>query len=380
VGISPRDTWREPGIFLASHRMGAPPSRTNPEGQPWNYPVLDPDRYASDDGAAGPALHFVSARIEKMFAEYDAIRIDHPQGLVCPWVYRADQPDALRAVQQGARLFASPDLPEHAELARYAIAHRSQLSADSALPRYDDHWVAQLEPEQVDRYALLFDRVVEVARRRGQADPALICEVLSTLPYPLERVLARHDLGRLRVTQKADLSDPRDVYRAENAEAHDWIMFGNHDTPSLWGLLEQWRSDGQLAVRAGYAAARLEPAPGERESFRARLIAEPGLLAHAEIAQLFASPAANVSIFFADLFGLTETYNRPGTVGPENWSLRLPPDWHDEYAARLRTDRALNVPLALWLALRARPGGTPRELVRALRDEAEQLREGPPLP
>jgi 4-alpha-glucanotransferase len=157
-------------------------------------------------------------------------------------------------------------------------------------------------------------------------------------------------------------------------------MFGNHDTPSLWGLLEQWRSDGQLAVRAGYAAARLEPAPGERESFRARLIAEPGLLAHAEIAQLFASPAANVSIFFADLFGLRETYNRPGTVGPENWSLRLPPDWHDEYAARLRTDRALNVPLALWLALRARPGGTPRELVRALRDEAEQLREGPPLP
>lgn len=382
VGISPRDTWRHPGIFLARYRLGAPPSRTNPEGQAWAYPVLDPDCYVAGEGggAAGPALRFVTARIGKMFDEFDAVRIDHPQGLVCPWVYRADQPDALRAVQQGARLFSSPVLPEHPELARYAIARRSQLNPDARTPRYDDHWVTQLEADQVDRYALLFDHVVEVARRHGRAEDGLLCEVLSTLPYPLERVLERHDLGRFRVTQKADLSDPHDVSGAEGAAPRDWIMFGNHDTPPLWRLLDQWQAERRLEARAAHAAARLAPAEGEREAFRARLLAEPGLLAHAEIAQLFTSPAENVLVFFADLFGLTEIYNRPGAPSPETWSLRLGPDWHDDYATLLRRDRALNVPLALWLALRARPERAPRELTRALRDEAERVREGAPLP
>ena len=379
VGVSPRDTWRHTGVFLAAYRLGAPPSRTNPEGQPWDYPVLDPGSHPRDGGSGG-ATRFVIARVEKMFSEYDAVRIDHPQGLVCPWVYRAGQADPLRAVQQGARLFSSPDLPDHPELARYAIVRRSQLNPDARVRRYDDDWITDLEPEQVDRYAVLFDRVVEVARRMGGGDPPLICEVLSTLPAPLRHVLERHDLGRFRVTQKADLSNPRDVYRPENAEPHDWVMFGNHDTPSLWNLLDRWQETGLAAARAAQAARSLEPSGPVREAFRARLIVEPGLLAHAEIAQLFASPARNVSIFFSDLFGQSEVYNRPGTVSAENWSLRLPPDWRDAYAQRLRRDRALNVPLALWLALRAQPGAGPRELLRALREEAERPRRGPPLP
>ena len=374
VGVSPRDTWRQPGIFLDGYRLGAPPSRTNPDGQPWDYPVLDPQRYVGADGTMGAALRFVAARVEKVFAEYDAVRIDHPQGLVCPWVYRADAPDALRAVQQGARLFSSPDLPDHPDLARYAIARPSQLNDDPETPRYDDHWVAELDDEQVEQYALLFDRIVEVGRRNGRARPALICEVLSTLPNPLARVLARHDLGRFRVTQKADLSDPLDVYRAENAEPRDWVMFGNHDTPPLWHQLEEWRAEGRLEARAAHAARCLEPSPASRDQLQRVLITAPGLLAHAEIAQLFASPARNVSIFFADLFGVQEIYNRPGTVSPENWSLRLAPDWREAYAARVREDRALNLPLALWLALRSRRAGAPHELLRALAVEAERLR------
>jgi hypothetical protein len=47
--------------------MGAPPSRTNPEGQAWNYPVLDPDQFverSSEMGssAPGPAMRMLMAR------------------------------------------------------------------------------------------------------------------------------------------------------------------------------------------------------------------------------------------------------------------------------------------------------------------------------
>jgi len=84
VGISPRDTWRLPGLFLRDYRLGAPPSRTNPEGQPWDYPVLDPDAYHSraQDGD-GPALRFVTARMQKIFAEFDAVRRRAGAALQC---------------------------------------------------------------------------------------------------------------------------------------------------------------------------------------------------------------------------------------------------------------------------------------------------------
>ena len=46
---------------------------------------------------------------------------------------------------------------------------------------------------------------------------------------------------------------------------------------------------------------------------------------------LFASGAKNVQIFWTDLFGIKERYNKPGTTGDQNWSLRMTPDFNDEY-------------------------------------------------
>jgi 4-alpha-glucanotransferase len=123
IGLSDRDAWKCRGLFLPGYVMGAPPSRTNPTGQAWHYPVFDPEKYFRA-GNPGPVLQLLSARMDKMFAEFDAIRIDHPHGLVCPWVYRADEEDPAWAVQRGARLFSSPDLPDHPGLAQYAIAIR----------------------------------------------------------------------------------------------------------------------------------------------------------------------------------------------------------------------------------------------------------------
>jgi 4-alpha-glucanotransferase len=353
IGLSDRDVWSRRPLFLPGYSLGAPPSRTNPDGQPWGYPLLHPELYR-EDGRPGPALRFLEARMQKMFSEYDAIRVDHPHGLVCPWVYRSASPDASRAVRLGARLFSSPDLPDHPDLARFAIAERAQLNADPGTPRHADDWVTRLTPEQVARYGLLLDVVVDSARRHGRAPSDLACEVLSTQPYPLRCVLERHGLGRFCVTQKADLRRPDDVYRAENAAPEDWIMIGNHDTKPIWLLLDEWERSGQLLERARYLADRLEPDAERRHAFAARLAREPGLLAQAELASLLACRARYVMIFFTDLFGLRETYNRPGLVSEENWSLRLPRDYARAYEAGRVDNGVLNLPLALAMALRAR--------------------------
>ena len=349
VGLSQRDAWSQQALLLAGYVMGAPPSRTNIEGQPWNYPVLDPAHFLSPEGGPGPALAFVAERLGKMLAEFDGLRLDHPHGLVCPWVYRADDPDPYHAVQNGARLFSSLD--HHPELARHAIVHPDQLSRER--PAYADDWVRELTPEHERRYALLMDTLMEQVHVHGRRKEDVLCEVLSTETLPLKHVRLRHGLGRFRVTQKANLDNPADVYRSENAQPQDWIMAGNHDTPSIWRLTKDWQGQEEGRKQAAYLARRLRPdAPAPLAS---SLAADYRKLAHAKVADLFLSPARHVMVFFADLFGMEETYNVPGTVNEDNWTLRIPADFVRRYEDERRRGEALNLHAVLALALRARP-------------------------
>jgi 4-alpha-glucanotransferase len=292
----------------------------------------------------------------KLTAEYDGLRIDHPHGLVCPWVYRAGQPDPVRAVQQGARLFAAPDLADHPELAQFAIPRPEQLDRGKA--RHDDNWVKTLEPAQVRRYALLFEEILNCAAASGLGADEIACEILSTQPYPIQQVMALHGLGRFRITQKADLDNPADVYRGENAAPADWIMLGNHDTPSIWQVAADLVAAGRSEQQAVYLAGRLNIPRAARAQWIRRTAADPGELAQAKCTDLFVGPASNVMIFFTDLLGLRRQYNRPGTVSEENWSLRIAPGYQQRYRARAAEKRALNLPAALAAALRARSGGS----------------------
>jgi 4-alpha-glucanotransferase len=337
VGYSEPDTWRHAAAFLRGYLMGAPPSRTNPEGQPWGYPVLDPAQYA------GAARDLVVARARKALGDYDSLRIDHPHGLICPWVYRSDTGNDAQAVRDGARLFESPDLADHPALAQFAIARADQI--DRTKPRYHDTWVTGLDADQIARYTVLFDAFLEAADRNGRSRSDITCEVLSTMPTPLGSVLAGHGLGRWRVTQKANLDDPSDVYRTENVAREDWLMLGNHDTAPIFAVIGAW-SASQRETWSRHLAARLRLAHPER-------LAGDGYLASAMLAELFASRAENVSIFFADLFGLEERFNVPGRIDDTNWTLRLPHDFEALHANQLARDHALDIPLAIDLALAA---------------------------
>lgn len=352
VGLSPRDEWASQAFLLRGYRMGAPPSRTNPEGQAWNHAVLDPALYFAEGRRPGPALRFLQARMEKLFGELDGVRIDHPHGFVAPWVYKADEADATLACQNGARLFSSPDLPDHQSLASLALVRPDQLDLD--VPRHADGWVRSLDDDQVERYAVLVDAIVEAARHHGHPTEDVACEILSTQPHPLGRVMARHGLGRFRVTQKADLDRPQDVYRGENAAPADWIMVGNHDTRPIWLLARDWVDSGASRKQAEYLATRLLAPEEDRDAWVRETAASRNALVQAKLADLFVGPASNVMMFFTDALGLEEVYNRPGVVDDVNWSLRVSPEFRREHAERVAVGGAVDLPRVLARALRAR--------------------------
>lgn len=363
VGFSAQDSWAFQRLFLSDYRMGAPPSRTNPAGQPWGYDVLDPAQHGTLDDP-GPALAFVRARVRKVLQDFDGVRIDHPHGWIDPWVYRADDPDPLHAVQNGARLFSSPDLPDHPALARFSVVAGDQLRR--SVPRYADDWVGSLTPPQADRYSRLVDIIVDEARLQGRDPSRLVCEVLSTLPCQVREVLQRHGLGRFRVTQKANLDNPADVYRSENSAPEDWIMLGNHDTPSIWCAIERWATSEQLQRRAAYLAERLVREPTKRPAFAQGLLNDPGRMADAQLADALASRARNVFVFWTDLFGMKEPYNTPGEVSPDNWTLRVPHHFEAAYRDGVRRGQALDLRRACALALQARGGSACDTLAQQL--------------
>ncbi len=345
AGLSHADRWAHRDALLEGFSMGAPPSRTNPLGQPWGYPVLDPARQAR-------ARALLEARYRKLFREYDGVRVDHPHALVCPWVYRANAADPYQAVRAGARLYSVGPRAELPELAAFDIARAGQL--DAREKPWADRFVTSLEPEQVEHYAWAMDALVAAARASGEGARAVACEVLSTLPYPLGRVLERHGLGRFRVTGKADVTKSDDVYLPEAAREEDWVMTGTHDTPPLWHTARAW-SEPVAAARRAHAAARLSPDGVGREELLRHLSSSREALAQAEQALLFTSRARQVMVWWSDLLGEARLYNRPGEVHPENWTLRVPSDFRAVQAERASRRAAFDPAAALALALAARP-------------------------
>ena len=333
VGYADADVWAYRAAFLRGYHLGEPPSRTNPAGRAWGLPVMDP---AQLNGRAG---ELVRARAHKAFAEYDSLRIDHPHGLICPLVYPANTGDDDEAVRGGARLFESPDRAEHAA---YALVGLEQL--DHAQPRYADAWVKALSEAQARAYAAKLAPLVAHAHGRDARD--LSFEVLATMPRPLGAVLEAAGCGRWRIAQKANLNDARDVYRMENAQRTDWVMLGDHETAPIFELLRAWPSTTRDAW-ARHLTERL----GLARPWR---LADPGFLANAMLAELLASRAENVAIFFADLFGYHERFHAPAEIGhAANWSLRLPSDFTAVYEERRAAGRALDLELATELALAA---------------------------
>lgn len=349
IGFSNRDFWAWRGLFLRDYLMGAPPSRSNPEGQPWGYAVLDPEHMRP--GKAG--MRLLKARFESMLSRYDGLRIDHPHGLVCPWVYRADDPDPFHAVRTGARLNCAPHLADHPDLARYAAIRAEQVDGSGGLTRWDDEYVREMEPGQVSAFGRVLEMILRTARDHGQPESSIMCEVLSTWPAPLRAVMNRHGLGRLCVTGKARPDNPDDPYRSENTGPNDWIMVGNHDTPPLRHMVKSFGSR-RRRERAGLLALHLGDTAEERERLTTLFASDTNAFCQGMLTELFVAPARNVSVFFPDLFGMADRYNTPGTVGPHNWTLRVPSDFRNVYARQRRRGKAFDVAATLAGALRVR--------------------------
>lgn len=122
IGISSRDEWAHQDLFLPGWRLGCQAGGPDDGAQLWNRPVLNPNLLFNAEGELEldrPAACYLKRLYTKLFHRYQGgVRIDHPHGLINPWVFPAGETDPKRAQQRGVRLHSAPAAHP---LARYRL-------------------------------------------------------------------------------------------------------------------------------------------------------------------------------------------------------------------------------------------------------------------
>ena len=351
VAFSDRDTWAYQSLFLEGWMLGCPPDYFSKDGQAWGFPVVDPKKMFNEDGSLGEAGEILKRLYKKMFKENPGgVRIDHIVGLIDPWVYKAGKKPMP---EQGAgRLYSSP---EHPELSQYAIATMDDLNLEIGSDK--EKRVKKLSKEQIKKYGAMIEKIViAAAKEEGLNKDAIVCEDLGTLTFPVESVMKEYDLQGMRLTQFVKHEMPEHPYRCCNIVERSWAMVGTHDNEpiSMWADSMINTHEGYLNVVNLVDDMYSELKGKDRDDLIVKLTTDAKALMNVKLAEIFASKAANVQVFFTDFFGIKATYNTPGTSGDKNWSLRVPDNFEEVYCNNCKDGLALNLPLILKMAIEAR--------------------------
>ena len=321
VAFSDRDCWAYQSLFLDGWMLGCPPDYFSKDGQAWGFPVMNPEKLYKSNGD----LDEGGVLMKNLFKENPGgVRIDHIVGLIDPWVYKAGKKPK---VEEGAgRLYSSP---EHPFLNRFAIPSIEDL--DSEIKPDKEKRVKKLSTKQIKLYGRLIEKIViAAAKEEGLDKDSIVCEDLGTLTNPVAAVMKEYKLQGMKLTQFTEPEKPLDPYRLKNIDEKCWAMVGTHDNQPI----KMW-ADSMINTHEGYLHVKnlVEdmdfPDWENKDDLIVELTNNAEFLAQTKLVEIFASKAENIQIFFTDYFNIYEVYNRPGTSGNANWSLRLPDNFRD---------------------------------------------------
>ncbi len=320
VAFSDRDSWAYQSLFLDGWMLGCPPDYFSKDGQAWGFPVMNPEKLFHDDGSLDEGGILMKNLFKKMFKENPGgVRIDHIVGLIDPWVYKAGKKPKI---EQGAgRLYSSP---EHPELKKYAIPSMDDL--DMTLEADKEKRVKTLSKAKIKKYGRLIEKIViAAAKEEGLNKDAIVCEDLGTLTNPVAAVMKEYGLQGMKLTQFVVPEKPEHPYRCKNINEKTWAMVGTHDNEPI----KMW-ADSMINSHEGYLHVKnlvedLDfPDWDNKDALIVELTKNADFLAQTKLVEIFASKAENIQLFFTDYFKIYDVYNKPGTSGDANWSLRLP--------------------------------------------------------
>lgn len=322
IGDSPvatpaADEWIHQHLFLQGKALGCPPDYFSPEGQRWGFKYFDPEKIFNKDGSLGEAGLILRKKYEDYFASFPGgLRIDHVIGLVDPFIYTTAE---KMTAENSGRIYSKKG--------------------------------SQYKKHGKEYENILRQIVLPAAEKYGIDTSSIICEDLGEVTRPTAKAMKNLNLSGIAVTQYD--------YRGATTPEKDLIMLGSHDNVSYLEFVEDLFS-GNQAERFGKKTYLLaeDTAPKNAtaediQKYADDIRADKKKFIAASFAELFASPARRIQIFFTDLFGIPKTYNRPGTT-EGNWSLRIGENFENDYYKAVSEGKAPNFAQIIATALRHR--------------------------
>lgn len=349
VAFSDRDNWAYKALFLDGWCLGCPPDYFSKDGQAWGFSVVDPEKMFNEDSSLGEAGELLYKLYLKMFKENPGgVRIDHTVGLIDPWVYKKG---ALPKIEEGAgRLYSSPF---HPELKKYSIAREDDTNPEVEPDK--EKWIKKLDDWQIEKYGRTIEKIVIAAAIEAGLDKnAIVAEDLGTLTYPVVKVMEKYALAGMKLVQFVVAEEKDHAYRCCNITENSWAMVGTHDNEPIRMWAQSMIGKPELTPHVDNLMEDLYKGVPNYDEIKEKLYTDDKFLAFSKLVEIFAAKNENVQIFFTDFFGINEVYNRPGTSGDPNWTLRLPGNFEELYERNLSSGDALNLPLALIYAIKAR--------------------------
>ncbi len=263
-GRESAEVWTHQERFDLERFAGAPPDGFSATGQHWGLPMPRWDRTR----AGGYEL--IRMRVRRARELYDLLRIDHVVGL-------------FRTYSFGS----VPDAPGEFSPA---------LEADQ---RRQGEEIIRAILEEAGPMALIAEDLGLI--------PPFVRKSLKALGVPGYKVIRWEKENWRKVNE-------RFISPAKYPEM-SVATTGTHDTDTLtmW-----WSALPEKERRQLCAALEIERAVDiHRDSLDERAL-------HAILEALYRAPSRLVLVPIQDLFGWGDRINTPGTVGPDNWSWRLP--------------------------------------------------------
>ncbi|MBX7197280.1 MAG: 4-alpha-glucanotransferase [Sandaracinaceae bacterium] len=263
------DVWAHRELFRFDATVGAPPDAFSADGQEWGLP---PYRW---DALEKRRYDLFTARGAHTARLYDGVRIDHVVGL-----YRTYH----RPIDKSPHYF------------------------------YPDTQAAQLAQGEAVLRALASAGTEILAEDLGVIPP-FVRQSLASLGIPGYRVVRwEQEAGRFR--------DPASYPALSVATT------GTHDTESS---IDWWEQLPEIERKAALALPALAPLDGSPAAPHAKLASEPPPPARftqelwrALLETAIGSASCAVLLPIHDVLHLRDRVNTPNTVGPLNWSVRLP--------------------------------------------------------
>ncbi len=269
VGRDSADVWANRGEFRADASVGVPGDQFDPEGQEWALPPYDWKVMRAN------GFRWLRRRAHYAGSLYDRFRIDHLVGFYRTYMRPVDR---LRG-RDGKLLPGFFDPPDEA----------SQKAHGEAV----------------------IGAMIEAAREAGAG---LVAEDLGSIPDYVRPSLAAMGVPGYKVLiweqEHGVFRDPA------RYPALSVACFGTHDTAPVaawWEALPAWEREAVCRLPA--MAARGGASLGVRFT---------SAVHEALLALLLGSNSELVLLLMQDILGVRDRINTPATVGPHNWTWRLP--------------------------------------------------------